>query len=48
MGTVHNFELKILNPKTAKYNQDGHCGKLGRNSFIIVNTGLELKFFLFI
>jgi hypothetical protein len=35
-----NFELKILNPKAAKYNQDGHCGKVGRNSFIICSITL--------
>lgn len=47
---LQNFELKILNHKTVKYNnQAGHWGKLCRNSFIIVNsfTALELNASLF-
>jgi hypothetical protein len=39
---------KILNPKTAKYNQAEQCEKIGRHSFIVLNsfTVLELKSFL--
>jgi hypothetical protein len=40
-----SLDPNIFNPKTAKYNHTGHCGKLGGNSFIVVNrsTVLELK-----
>jgi hypothetical protein len=49
INILQNFELKILNPKTAKFNQAGHCGKVGRNSFIICSiTVIDLKSFLFI
>lgn len=39
-----NSKYLILS-KTAKYNQAGHCGKLSRNGFIIVNSlaVLQLK-----
>ena len=39
-----------MNPKSAKYNQAGHCGKLGRNSVIIENSFivLHLKSLLFL
>ena len=44
------LEFRNNNPKTAKYNQAGHCVKLGRNSFISVNcfAVLEFKSFLYI
>lgn len=49
-NTLHNFEIKILNLKTAECNHVGLCGKLGKIRIITVNsfTVLELKSFLFL